>query len=123
MGEHQPARARATHFTRPRRVLVGVYYVDDGGIVSPIRRMEVKLEFMDPTWALPLMLAPSRLCPGRATFRILPFRRCGPSPAGVMFPAWLMHQVRPITGTASVSPSHSISRCERIRLSWKYSRA
>ena len=30
----------------------------------------------------------------------------------VMFPAWLLHQVRPYTGTASASPSPSISACE-----------
>jgi hypothetical protein len=78
----------------------GVYYVDAGGIdADPLLGGE--LEFMDPRGVLPAMNAPhlAFAMPGGlsagATERVRP-------KAGllVMFPAWLMHQVRPYHGTA-----------------------
>ena len=75
-----------------------VYYVDDGGIADN-PSLGGELEFMDPRGALPLMNAPHLRMVGSisagATERVVP-------KAGrlVMFPAWLMHQVRPYTGTA-----------------------
>jgi uncharacterized protein (TIGR02466 family) len=76
----------------------GVYYVDDGGIADN-PALGGELEFMDPRGALPLMNAPHLRMIGSfsagATERVLP-------KAGrlVMFPAWLMHQVRPYKGNA-----------------------
>jgi len=73
-----------------------VYYVDDGGIADN-PALGGELEFMDPRGALPMMNAPQLRMVGSlsagATERIAP-------KAGrlVMFPAWLMHQVRPYAG-------------------------
>ena len=77
-----------------------VYYVDDGGIDAD-PSLGGELEFMDPRGPLPAMNAPhlGYAMPGGltagATERIRP-------KAGrlVMFPAWMIHQVRPYQGTA-----------------------
>ncbi len=77
-----------------------VYYVDDGGIANN-PALGGELEFLDPRGALPVMLGshlrvamPGGQAAG-GTDRITP-------KAGrlVMFPAWLMHQVRPYDGNA-----------------------
>lgn len=77
----------------------GVYYVDDGGI-SANPALGGELEFMDPRGAAPAMYAPH-----------LAFALPGGLAAGtnqtfvpkagrlVMFPSWLLHQVRPYLGT------------------------
>ena len=77
----------------------GVYYVDDGG-VSAHPALGGELEFMDPRGPAPAMYAPH-----------LAFALPGGLSAGtnqtivpkagrlVMFPAWLLHQVRPYLGT------------------------
>ena len=78
----------------------GVYYVDDGGIAGD-PSLGGELEFMDPRGPLPAMNAPhlGYAMPGGltggATERIRP-------KAGrlVMFPSWMIHQVRPYHGTA-----------------------
>jgi uncharacterized protein (TIGR02466 family) len=78
----------------------GVYYVDDGGIDAD-PSLGGELEFMDPRGPLPAMNAPhlGYAMPGGltggATERIRP-------KAGrlVMFPSWMIHQVRPYQGTA-----------------------
>ena len=77
----------------------GVYYVDDGGIDAD-PGLGGELEFMDPRGAIPTMLAPHlrvALPRGglRSTERVQP--KAGRM---VMFPAWVMHQVRPYRGTA-----------------------
>ena len=78
----------------------GVYYVDDGGIAEDAS-LGGELEFMDPRGPLPAVTAPhlavamaGGLSAG-ATERV-------PPKAGrlVMFPGWMMHQVRPYRGTA-----------------------
>jgi uncharacterized protein (TIGR02466 family) len=79
----------------------GVYYVDDGGIADD-GSLGGELEFMDPRGPLPAMFAPhlAVAMPGGlgagATERVVP-------KAGrlVMFPSWLMHQVRPYRGAAT----------------------
>jgi uncharacterized protein (TIGR02466 family) len=77
-----------------------VYYVDDGGIDAD-PSLGGELEFMDPRGPLPAMNAPhlGYAMPGGltggATERIRP--RAGRL---VMFPAWMIHQVRPYQGTA-----------------------
>jgi uncharacterized protein (TIGR02466 family) len=79
----------------------GVYYVDDGGIAED-DSLGGELEFMDPRGPLPAMFAPhlAVAMPGGlgagATERVQP-------KAGrlVMFPSWLMHQVRPYHGGAT----------------------
>ncbi len=77
-----------------------VYYVDDGGIADD-PSLGGELEFMDPRGPLPAMNAPhlafamaGGLSAG-ATERVPP-----KSGRLVMFPAWMMHQVRPYRGTA-----------------------
>src|SRR5262249_46580948 len=76
----------------------GVYYVDDGGIDAD-EALGGELELMDPRGPVPTMIAPHLgfAMPGglSSTWRVRP-------KAGrlVMFPAWLMHQVRPYRGTS-----------------------
>ena len=76
----------------------GVYYVDDGGIAAD-PSLGGELEFLDPRGPVALMNAPHLRMSGSpsagATERVQP-------PAGrmVIFPAWLMHAVRPYRGTA-----------------------
>ena len=74
----------------------GVYYVDDGGIGAD-PSLGGELEFMDPRGPVPTMLAPHlgvAMDGGRWTTE-----RVAPKPGRlVMFPAWLMHQVRPYRG-------------------------
>ena len=76
----------------------GVYYVDDGGIAGD-RSLGGELEFLDPRGPVPLMNAPHLRMSGSlsagATEKVLPT-------AGrmVIFPAWLLHQVRPYLGNA-----------------------
>jgi uncharacterized protein (TIGR02466 family) len=79
----------------------GVYYVDDGGIAAD-PSLGGELEFMDPRAPGVAMYAPhlAFALPGGlsvgANETIVP-------KAGrlVMFPAWLLHQVRPYRGTAA----------------------
>lgn len=76
----------------------GVYYVDDAGIAAD-PSLGGELEFMDPRGPVPLMNAPHLRISGSlsagATERVTP-------EAGkmVIFPAWLMHGVRPYRGKA-----------------------
>ena len=86
--------------SHPASYWSGVYYVDDGGIAEDAS-LGGELEFMDPRGPLPAMFAPhlaiamtGGLSAG-ATERV-------PPKAGrlVMFPSWIMHQVRPYRGTA-----------------------
>jgi uncharacterized protein (TIGR02466 family) len=76
----------------------GVYYVDDGGIGAD-SSLGGELEFMDPRGPLPVMNAPHlRIAGGLtagATEKLQP--KAGRM---VIFPAWLVHQVRPYHGTA-----------------------
>jgi uncharacterized protein (TIGR02466 family) len=75
----------------------GVYYVDDGGIEGD-PSLGGELEFMDPRGPVPLMNAPHLRIAGSlsagTTEKIRP--RSGRM---VIFPAWLLHQVRPYRGT------------------------
>ena len=74
----------------------GVYYVDDGGIAAD-PSLGGELEFLDPRGSMPLMNAPHLRMSGSlsagATERVQP--RSGRM---VIFPAWLLHQVRPYRG-------------------------
>ncbi len=76
----------------------GVYYVDDGGIAAN-PALGGELEFLDPRGPVPLMNAPHLRMSGSlsagATEKVVPT-------AGrmVIFPAWLLHQVRPYLGDA-----------------------
>jgi uncharacterized protein (TIGR02466 family) len=76
----------------------GVYYVDDGGIAAD-PMLGGELEFMDPRGPIPTMLAPHLGVAMRggqsAGERVTP--KTGRL---VMFPSWIMHQVRPYRGTA-----------------------
>src|SRR3977135_4040958 len=75
-----------------------VYYVDDGGIAAD-PSLGGELEFMDPRGSVPLMKAPHLRISGSlsagATERIRPH-----SGRMVIFPAWVMHGVRPYRGSA-----------------------
>ena len=78
----------------------GVYYVDDGGIAAD-PSLGGELEFMDPRGPGPAMYAPhlAFAMPGGlsvgANETIAP--RTGRL---VMFPSWVLHQVRPYRGNA-----------------------
>jgi uncharacterized protein (TIGR02466 family) len=78
----------------------GVYYVDDGGIAADAS-LGGELEFMDPRGALPAMNAPHLgfAMPGGLSGgdREKVWPRSGQL---VLFPAWMMHQVRPYRGNA-----------------------
>ena len=74
-----------------------VYYVDDGGIDAD-PALGGELEFMDPRGPGPAMYAP-QLAYGSAGLSVGANETVRPK-AGrlVMFPAWLLHQVRPYKG-------------------------
>jgi hypothetical protein len=77
-----------------------VYYVDDGGIAAD-PALGGALEFIDPRGALPAMNAPHLACAMSGGLSAGATERVQPK-AGrlVMFPSWLMHQVRPYHGKA-----------------------
>jgi len=77
----------------------GVYYVDDGGIDAD-PSLGGELEFMDPRGPGPAMYAP-HLAYGKLGLSVGANETVLPK-AGrlVMFPAWLLHQVRPYKGKA-----------------------
>ena len=77
----------------------GVYYVDDGGIAAD-PSLGGELEFMDPRGPGPAMYAP-HLAFGAAGLSVGANETVQPRTGRlVMFPAWLLHQVRPYRGTA-----------------------
>jgi uncharacterized protein (TIGR02466 family) len=76
-----------------------VYYVDDGGIDAD-PALGGELEFMDPRGPGPAMYAP-QLAFGSAGLSVGANETVRPrSGRLVMFPAWLLHQVRPYRGAA-----------------------
>jgi len=77
----------------------GVYYVDDGGIDAD-PALGGELEFMDPRGPGPAMYAP-HLAYGKAGLSVGANETVRPKSGRlVMFPAWLLHQVRPYRGKA-----------------------
>jgi uncharacterized protein (TIGR02466 family) len=89
---------RNEYHSHPGAFWSGVYYVDDGGIgANP--SLGGELEFMDPRGPLPVMNAPHLRFAGGLTAGTT--EKLQPK-AGrmVIFPAWLLHQVRPYHGTA-----------------------
>ena len=83
----------------------GVYYVDDGygegGGIGTDPSLGGELEFMDPRGPGPAMYAP-QLAFATPGGRSVGASEIVPPRAGrlVMFPAWLLHQVRPYRGDA-----------------------
>jgi uncharacterized protein (TIGR02466 family) len=76
-----------------------VYYVDDGGIEAD-PSLGGELEFMDPRGPGPAMYAP-QLAFGSAGLSVGANEVVRPRTGRmVMFPAWVLHQVRPYRGTA-----------------------
>src|SRR5471030_3267470 len=79
----------------------GVYYVDDGGIDAD-PALGGELEFMDPRGPGPAMYAP-QLAFGSAGLSAGANETIRPKSGRlVMFPAWLLHQVRPYIGKAAL---------------------
>jgi uncharacterized protein (TIGR02466 family) len=78
----------------------GVYYVDDGGIPGD-PSLGGELEFMDPRGPGPAMYAP-HLAFAMPGGRSVGANEVVPPKAGrlVMFPSWVLHQVRPYRGDA-----------------------
>ena len=78
----------------------GVYYVDDGGIAAD-PALGGELEFMDPRAPGAAMYAPELAFALPGGLSVGANETVSPR-AGllVMFPAWLLHQVRPYRGTA-----------------------
>jgi len=77
----------------------GVYYVDDGGIDAD-PALGGELEFMDPRGPGPAMYAP-QLAYGSAGLAVGANETVRPKTGRlVMFPAWVLHQVRPYKGSA-----------------------
>lgn len=76
-----------------------VYYVDDGGIDAD-PALGGELEFMDPRGPGPAMYAP-HLAYGSAGLSVGANETIRPRTGRlVMFPAWVLHQVRPYRGKA-----------------------
>ena len=76
-----------------------VYYVDDGGIDGD-PKLGGELEFMDPRGPGPAMYAP-HLAFGSAGLSVGANETIRPRTGRmVMFPAWMLHQVRPYRGNA-----------------------
>jgi uncharacterized protein (TIGR02466 family) len=77
-----------------------VYYVDDGGIDAD-PALGGELEFMDPRGPGPAMYAPN-LAFGKFGLSVGANETIRPR-AGllVMFPSWILHQVRPYGGTST----------------------
>lgn len=76
-----------------------VYYVDDGGIDAD-PSLGGELEFMDPRGPGPAMYAP-QLAYGPAGLSVGANEVVRPKSGRlVMFPSWVLHQVRPYRGTA-----------------------
>ena len=86
--------------THPGSFWSGVYYVDDGGIAAD-PALGGELEFMDPRGPGPAMYAP-HLAFAMPGGRSVGANEVVPPRAGrlVMFPAWVLHQVRPYRGSA-----------------------
>jgi uncharacterized protein (TIGR02466 family) len=79
----------------------GVYYVDDGGS-SANPELGGELELLDPRGPLPVMNAPHLRFAGPGGLAAGASERVVPKPGLlVLFPAWLMHQVRPYHGNAT----------------------
>jgi uncharacterized protein (TIGR02466 family) len=75
-----------------------VYYVDDGGIDGD-PALGGELEFMDPRGPGPAMYAP-QLAYGSAGLSVGANETVRPKTGRlVMFPAWVLHQVRPYKGS------------------------
>src|SRR6267142_2743571 len=86
--------------THPGSFWSGVYYVDDGG-AGVDASLGGELEFMDPRGPGPAMYAP-QLAFAMAHGLSVGANETVPPKAGrlVMFPAWVLHQVRPYRGGA-----------------------
>jgi uncharacterized protein (TIGR02466 family) len=77
-----------------------VYYVDDGGIGAD-PTLGGELEFMDPRGAGPAMYAPHLAFATPGGLSVGSNETIAPKSGRlVMFPAWLLHQVRPYRGDA-----------------------
>jgi uncharacterized protein (TIGR02466 family) len=78
----------------------GVYYVDDGGIAAD-PSLGGELEFMDPRGPGPAMYAPHLAFAMPGGLSVGANETVSPKSGRlVMFPAWLLHQVRPYRGGA-----------------------
>jgi uncharacterized protein (TIGR02466 family) len=88
----------ATSSSHPGSFWSGVYYVDDGGIAAD-PSLGGELEFMDPRGPGPAMYAPQLAFAMPGGLSVGANETVHPK-AGrlVMFPAWLLHQVRPYRG-------------------------
>ena len=76
-----------------------VFYVDDGGIDAD-PSLGGELEFMDPRGPGPAMYAPN-LAFGKYGLSVGANELIRPKTGRlVMFPSWILHQVRPYSGTA-----------------------
>ena len=85
--------------SHPASFWSAVYYVDDGGIDAD-PALGGELEFMDPRGPGPAMYAP-HLAFGNAGLSVGANETIRPkSGRMVMFPSWVLHQVRPYHGTA-----------------------
>lgn len=78
----------------------GVYYVDDGGIAAD-PSLGGELEFMDPRGPGPAMYAPQLAFAMPGGLSVGANEVVRPQTGRlVMFPAWVLHQVRPYRGMA-----------------------
>jgi uncharacterized protein (TIGR02466 family) len=79
----------------------GVYYVDDGGI-SADTKLGGELEFMDPRAPGVAMYAPHLAFNVPGGLSVGANEVVVPKPGRmVLFPAWILHQVRPYKGNAA----------------------
>lgn len=93
-----PGHANEFH-CHPGAYWSGTYYVDDGGVAAN-PSLGGEFEMMDPRGPGPAMYAPALAFAGRGGLSLGASETVRPKAGLLMlFPAWLLHQVRPYRGT------------------------
>jgi len=78
----------------------GAYYVDDGGCADD-PSLGGEFEMLDPRGGAPAMLAPALKFASEDGLSVCGAETVRPKPGLLMlFPSWLVHQVRPYRGNA-----------------------
>jgi uncharacterized protein (TIGR02466 family) len=94
-----PGDANMCHY-HPGAFWSGTYYVDDGGCAAD-ESLGGEFEMLDPRGPGPAMYAPMLKFPGEDGASVGGAEMIRPRPGlMLLFPSWLLHQVRPYRGAA-----------------------
>ena len=94
-----PGDANMAHY-HPGAYWSGAYYVDDGGCADD-PSLGGEFEMLDPRGGAPAMLAPALKFASEDGLSVCGAETVRPKPGLLMlFPSWLVHQVRPYRGNA-----------------------